>query len=103
MLKSEGTLITPRAYVCEASSLRISDAPTEEGATEHPFHLTRYEATVLAEHYLRELVQIDASWELMQLSGGSQIRMRGYIEERLDALVNSGHITLEKLRSLVSR
>src|SRR5438045_3498209 len=86
-------------YAPEQSSLNVGDATTDEGLRERPLVLTQYEASYLAEHWLREIVEIDRWSELMQLSGSSDHRLQAYYETRLNALIAAGLLTFEEVKS----
>jgi hypothetical protein len=103
MSKSEVQRLSSPAYTCEKASQTIYDAVTDAGAHQRAFSLTRFEAIVVIEHYLRELVEIDAAYELLQVTGGSEMRMSAYIAGRISQLVDSGHVTLNEAKALYSR
>src|SRR5690349_6690014 len=82
---------------------QFSEAATEEGGKAVPFQLTRFEAILLMEAYVRQLVEYDVPYETMQLSDGTTTYMSHLLEVRLNRIYETGQITVDQAKSRYKR
>ena len=50
---------------------------------------TKHELSIVARHWIRELLEIDIFWFLYQTTGSRKIRMRSYASRRLDRIADA--------------
>lgn len=75
------------------------DAFTDDGLREGTTPISRYEARVLLDHHLTNIVELEAEYELLGVASGTTMRRAGYLEMRLHSFISAGLLTYEEVKA----